>query len=164
MALSSSPYRRVNRKVYNRYFTDVTAAIATLSISGLAFTPGTDWIIKSVRINAMIATVAAGAQYIPMRWALTGAQNQQLDGAVDTLPGLAFDNNTIWGTSNGATSVTPAEWIVPAGTTITLTGRCYSPNPGAAFAAGDTVHFYLTIEYEEIYAIEARGGLSGILG
>lgn len=161
MALDRNSFRRVNRKVYNRYFTDVTAAIATLSVSGLTFTPGTDWIVKAVRINAMLASVAAGAQFIPVRWALTGAQNQQLDGATDTLPGLAFDNNTIWGTSSGSTSELPAEWIIPAGTSIALTARCYAPAPAAAFTAGDTVHFYLTIEYQEIYAAIARGGISG---
>lgn len=162
MALGTvNPFRRINRKVYNRYFTDVTAAIATLSVAGLSFVPGTDWIVKGIRLEALLVSVAAGSQFIPVRWALTGAQNQQLDGATDTLPGLAFDNNTIWGINNGATSQIPAEYIIPAATQMSLTCRCYVPAPAAAFTAGDTVHFYLTIEYEEIYAVTARGGASG---
>lgn len=92
---------------------------------------------------------------------MTGAMNQQLDGAVDTLPGLAFDNNTVWGVNPGNATPMQLEWVIPAGVQISLTARAYSPLPGA-FAAGDTVHFYFEMEYEEIYAIEARGGLQGL--
>lgn len=162
MALIREALRRSNRKVYNRYFTDVTAAIQTLSVVGLTFVPGTDWIVKGMRLNAILVSALGGVSFIPVRWAFTNAQNQQLDRATDTLPGLAFDNNTIWGNSNGATSPIPVEWIIPAGTLITFSCRAYSPAPAAAFTAGDVVHFYLTLEYEEIYAIEARGGLQGL--
>lgn len=162
MALSKQPLRRVNRKVYNRYFTDVTAAITTLSVVGLSWTPGTDWLIKSAKLTAILVPVGGtGSQAIPVRWAMTGAMNQQLDGAVDTLPGLAFDNNTVWGVNPGNAKPLQLEWTIPAGTTITFSCRAYSPPPGA-FAVNDVVHFYLEIEYEEIYAFEALGGLQGL--
>jgi len=143
--------RQLKKYVFNRYFFQATAAITTNSWGALTWAPGMDILITKARVGALWVPVGGVNVLCPNRWSITGAQNVNLENVADTLPGINFDNDTIWGMNGPGGESTDIRLLVSRGTSITMQGRAYSP--AAAFGAADTIEYFMQLTYEEVYNI-----------